>query len=234
MSDVEKLAAAIGQRARVLRVEHGLTLEDVAQTARLLGLKWTTARVVEFENGKKPATLSTLLVLCEALNGTEIEWQARRKVRLSDLIPEDGELELNPRYTVTAQSVRDALTGAPVRLTEPQLERDVSLALKGVAVELASATDLVPDGPDGEYLTYDLVARHGLAEHRMSKQLGLNRMELGALEASLWGRTLTQERDCRAGPEASAQKLGQVSRQLKGELIEHLARKRPGKANGND
>jgi hypothetical protein len=43
-------------------------------------------------------------------------------------------------------------------------------------------------------------------------------MLLAGLSAALWKRTFSQERDRRAGPEANAQKRGQVSRELRKEL----------------
>jgi hypothetical protein len=38
--------------------------------------------------------------------------------------------------------------------------------------------------------------------------------------AALWRRTFTAERDNRAGPDANAQRRGQISRQLKADLQE--------------
>jgi hypothetical protein len=51
----------------------------------------------------------------------------------------------------------------------------------------------------------------------MCKNIGVDRF-LAAAMAALWGRTFSAERDNRAGPDANAQRRGQVSRQLKAEL----------------
>ena len=57
------------------------------------------------------------------------------------------------------------------------------------------------------------------ADERICKSIGVDRDRGAAVMAKLWGRTLSDERDHRAEPGANAQGKGQVSRQLKAELL---------------
>jgi hypothetical protein len=56
------------------------------------------------------------------------------------------------------------------------------------------------------------------SDARMCKNIGVDRFLGAAAMAALWGQTFSAERDHRAGPDANAQRRGQISRQLKAEL----------------
>ncbi len=58
----------------------------------------------------------------------------------------------------------------------------------------------------------------GEAEARMAKALGLREENFATLSAYLWGRTLSAERNRRAGAGANAQDRGRITRRLKAEL----------------
>jgi hypothetical protein len=58
------------------------------------------------------------------------------------------------------------------------------------------------------------------SDARMCKNIGVDQVLGAAAMAALWRRTFTAERDHRAGPDANAQRRGQISRQLKAELQE--------------
>jgi hypothetical protein len=56
------------------------------------------------------------------------------------------------------------------------------------------------------------------SDTRMCKAIGVDG-ELGAaLMTKLWNKPFSEERDHRAGPDANAQRKGQISRQLKADL----------------
>ena len=62
------------------------------------------------------------------------------------------------------------------------------------------------------------MSRSGEAEERAAKSLDVELYEVAAASAYLWGKTLSDERDARAGEGASAQKRGRITRQLMDEL----------------
>lgn len=236
VSEAEKLAEVMGREAKRLRVEAGLTLEDVARSARQRGLKWSTARVVEFENGKIPLALGTLLILCEALSSTKSFGE--RPVWLSDLVPEVGSVKLNSEYATDAKVVKSILEGRAAKrheLTTHLHSSEEISALEGrqaaVSDVVSAAQDLMPGGTS--MLMVRIEQEHGLAEKRLAKSLGISNAELVACEAALWKRSMSAERAERADENATAQKLGRITRELKAEVVAYIESIR-GSLNGND
>lgn len=219
----------MGREAKRLRLEAGLTLEDVARDARLRGLKWSTARVVEFENGKIPLALGTLLIVCESLGWSKS--MTRRPVKLSDLVPLSGSVQLNADFSTDAAVVKGILEGQEVQLYGPEEVQEMEQR-HGEAMDIVvAAQDLAPK--NSSMLMMRIEQEHGLAEKRLAKSLGINSAELVACEAYLWKRSMSAERAQRAEDNASAQKLGRITRELKAEIKDHFESIR-GSRNGND
>lgn len=230
VSEAEKLATVVGRQAKKIRVDAGWTLEDIARWARRRGLKWSTARVVEFENGKIPLTLGTLLIVCEALSGTKTPIDTRT-VKLSDLIPESGVVQLNADFSTDAALVKGILAGQDVQLYGTA-EVDELLEEQTKALSMVNAAmDLAPK--NSNRLMLRIEHQHGLAEKRLAKSLGLSSVELVACEASLWGQSMSAERAQRADEDATPQKLGRITRELKSEIQDYLKSKR-GSLSGDD
>ena|GEM_PF-4544120 len=68
-----------------------------------------------------------------------------------------------------------------------------------------------------------LIRQSGLTEQRQAKRMGIQPSDLAALSLMLWQKTFTRERDLRAGPDANAQKRGQITRAMRVELADKLA-----------
>jgi hypothetical protein len=62
----------------------------------------------------------------------------------------------------------------------------------------------------------------GLTEERIASGLGISTNQLCDMSLQLWNTTFAAERDRIAGPDANAQRKGQVTRQLKAQLEEAL------------
>lgn len=60
--------------------------------------------------------------------------------------------------------------------------------------------------------------RSGEAEQRAADALVVKMYALTLASVYLWGKSLSDERDARAGADASAQKRGRITRQLMDEL----------------
>lgn len=58
----------------------------------------------------------------------------------------------------------------------------------------------------------------GETEARIAKALGKPASVIAEVSAHLWGRTLSAERDRRAGENANAQDRGRITRQLRAEI----------------
>lgn len=66
----------------------------------------------------------------------------------------------------------------------------------------------------------------GIAEQRAARRLGIPLDEMRALALDIWGTTLTAHRDSIAGPDATSQQRGIVTRGLVDELRTRYERKR--------
>lgn len=185
--------------ARKIRTSNGVTLEAVAAEARNLGLKWSTARVVDLERGKLNPTLPMLIALALALGRT-----TQDGVRLSDLVAHDGPVEVTDKVTAPGSDLVSALSGDPVRLWGRTL------------ADVAKTAEQYPS----EWTIQDALAHesYGLGDERAARKLGWDKGKMVAKSLQLWGHNLSVERDARAGANSTAQRRGQISRTLISEL----------------
>jgi len=192
-ADEVRLAEAVGRNARRLRMDAGLKLDEVAAAARSRGLHWSQSRVADFESGKVAPNLATLLAVCLALAEAGCTDASVCSLLSSEsLVRVNDSLVLSPKQLVALVSGRPP-TGA----------------------EAADwvAQHVLPYMPK----TFTII-RGSAAEERTRKALGISLPELAELSTKLWKRSFSEERDRRSGQGANAQKLGQVTRQLRYEL----------------
>jgi transcriptional regulator with XRE-family HTH domain len=208
----KSVAEVAGERARALRLDAHKSLEDVATAARSYGLRWSTGSVSDFESGRATPSLPTLLVVAAAL-GDVI---GRRVSLTDDLFGGDGFVVINDKLgSIALDKLRVILFGKAVRLTP------VKRAPSPTARRRAKAAAALISGPAD---AVGVLQEFRESDMRMCKNIGVS-LDVGATAmAELWqsgrwtGRTFVEERDHRAGPDANAQRRGQISRQLKAEL----------------
>jgi hypothetical protein len=203
------MAAVVGENAKRLRGEHsGAALAKAVTSA---GLRWGTARVAELEAARVSPTLPMLLVLCRALS--ELTGQP---IKLADLFAGDTRVEITDRLHVPLAEVRAALSGAPVTMATP--EKTAGELLLVDYIEKRRPTDWSAIPARRMALLYRIWNACGEVERRAAYALHIDMGQLVEVMADLWGHTLTEERDAIAGPDASAQRRGIVSRQLREDL----------------
>lgn len=213
----DELRSVVGQGVRRLRTAAGLTPDDVAREARRHGLVWTYSKVYALERGDKAVSAPELLVLAQVMTDA-----CGRPVRLAELIEGDGDVALTPELIVTREWVRRMLSGGQPEPIEPYDEATPGELPRAVAKAWRRREKLY----GGKFSSRDLVrieSAGGLAEERAARTLHITAGELAALSARLWRRTLTEERDNRAGADAGAQKRGRITRELLDELRARLA-----------
>ncbi|CAN5237968.1 hypothetical protein BH09ACT1_BH09ACT1_06820 [soil metagenome] len=212
--DVIALSTGFGLGLRKIRIKEGLTLDRVATAATSMGLKWSTARVVEFEKGKIPASLSTLMVL-----GTVLTALVGRGFALSELLGWDRWLELPGGLIIHSDAVRQALSGGQTDLrprTSGAPERhEITYSASPVNSPLEALT--------AEQL-FQLRRTAGLADQRAAKRLGMELDEFLAFAFPVLGASLSAYRDSRLPAGASAQERGQFSRRAVALVKEFAAR----------
>jgi transcriptional regulator with XRE-family HTH domain len=202
-TSVAQAAQVIGGNARRLRLDAGVTLEQFAQAARLYGLPWTTGRVGDLEAGRVAPSVPTIYAVALALHHV-----TEQPVTLGDLFAGSGDVRLNDKLTVDVSALADAMTGQPV--VEGGVQ-DFLRNLEGAVSRRKLASLLAEECRE--------------SDTAMLRGIGVTPQRGVAAMAELWGRTFSAERDRRAGPDANAQRKGQVSRQLKTELESLLERK---------
>jgi transcriptional regulator with XRE-family HTH domain len=211
------VAEVIGAGARALRLDADVTLEQMARAARIYGLLWTSGRVGDFESGRTAPSLPTLIAATAAL-GEAIG----RPVSLAELVTGKGQVHINDKLSLDTSALRAALSGETVsahaipdflpaeemyemaQLLTSQTRFHWPKRLRAITPDLRSA----------------VLRDFSESDARMCKNIGVDQVLGAAAMAALWRRTFTAERDNRAGPDANAQRRGQISRQLKADLQE--------------
>jgi transcriptional regulator with XRE-family HTH domain len=212
---IPSVAAVVGAGAREIRLDAGVTLEEMARAAQFYGLPWTSGRVGDFESGRTAPSLPTLVAAAAAL-GEAIG----RPVPLAELVTGRGQVQINDKLSLDRSALRAALSGDSFA-HRILLGPTTALAAQEMLNKSTSTTRwpkrlraITPDLRLGVWRDFRE------SDGRMCKNIGVDQVLGAAAMAALWGRTFTAERDHRAGPDAKAQRRGQISRQLKAELQE--------------
>lgn len=218
-AETPTVAQVVGWNAKRLRGD--VAGDRLASAAKKRGLKWGTGRIADLEAGRVSPTLSTLVSLALALGDVRGE-----PIKLQELVYWDGFVSVSGDLMLTGEALaRYVASNWPVQV----VLRDTP----GGRQKLNKLMDyLDKDNMDERHLA-DINPRltkvsktkranvfegSGEAEERAAKSLDVGVYELAAASAYLWGKTLSDERDARAGDGASAQKRGRITRQLIDEL----------------
>jgi len=213
------LAELIGCNARRIRTDAGATLDDVAKAARGQGLSgWSVARVSDLERGRVSPTLPTLVAVCLALGDIR-----HSPMTLGELLAYDGPVAINCSLAVSGGVLGEFLEGEPVQLAPrdesglPEVDID---AFADSIQQLATSMDQIPVvlAAAGSRMMLGVHSRSGEAEQRMAKALGVDLVTVSVASAYLYRATASEERDRRAGADATAQKRGRFAREIQTEL----------------
>lgn len=216
MKESTNLSERFGQNARSIRTTGGATLNEIAVAARNHGLPWHTGRVGDIEAGRVAPRLETVLVLAIALTET-----TGQPVTVSELFDGTGSVKITDKLTVTANALAAAFSDdkAPGQWSGSDIPSGRQRAAETFH-DAAKDVDQVPAYLDD--ISIDLQEtveqQSGEAERRTAKSLNITGPHLVAVSARLWGRSMSAERDHRAGPDASVKTRGHYTRNLKAEL----------------
>jgi transcriptional regulator with XRE-family HTH domain len=220
----ESLAVVVGRNCKRIRSAIGVTQDELAQRARLVGLRWTASAVGDFEAGRSAPSFATVLAVGMALQIALEDTAEQRKevpkwgVTLADLLEGEGSVALTDRMSVPTRLLAAACRGRIfAHMDRESIGEWFERARKAEGLVFADVGKVIPLG--------------GLTEHRLAKRLGISTFELASLSAELWQTTFSEERDRRAGPDANQQKRGRISRELRAELEKAFKK---ALADGND
>ncbi|MGH3562709.1 MAG: hypothetical protein ACRDTN_13155 [Mycobacterium sp.] len=157
-------------------------------------------------------------------------------VTLADLVGSKGFVELTDRLNfVPVPLLADVCRGQP--FTWPPADEYWDAAKPDVEVgpdveerRAARTAALVEEARVrlAAAASLDVAERSGLTERRLARELKVDQSRLAHASFRLWKSTFSEERDRRAGPDASQQKKGRITRGLRAELVEKAL------ADGND
>ena len=220
------LAEVAGENAQKLRRGARADLEDFAKAAQYYGLRWSSGRVGDFESGRVNPTLPTLIIVAGVL--TDLRRKAGiggHKVAVDDLLAGEGRVTINGRVSLDLAAVRAALHGG-LEILVADVAGELDRLRRG-AEEYAERVKAWPKSvrkvPGGDYRDVYVAMRD--SDLRMCKNIGVDQSLGAAAMAVLWRQTFSARRDEEAGPDASPQERGQVSRRLKADLQDIIQRK---------
>ncbi len=220
--------ALIAENLRRLRTDAGVGVEQVVRAAQVHGLDWTASWLSGVERGSRGLTAEQLLampvVLADALGF---------RVTLTDLIAGEAPVLLvtdvpigrssRSRASVPAGYLRDLVTGQPVPRPFSSAPASGPVPEVSPAQRAAEQVREIRRAGLGDVDIRALgraQAGAGEAESRLARRLAVAPVVVAAAAASLWGRSLTEERDARVaageGPSAT------VSRRLTADLTARL------------
>jgi transcriptional regulator with XRE-family HTH domain len=219
----------LAENLRRLRTDAGVTVEQVVRAAHGHGLDWSATWLTGVERGSRGLSAEQLLALPVVL-GDALGF----RVTLTDLIATEAPVLLvteapvgraaTQRASVPAGYLRDLVTGQPVRRPfsgapqQPGPVPEVSPAQR--AAERLREIRRAGLGDVDIRALERARAGAGDAESRLARRLAVAPVVVVAAAASLWGRSLTEERDARVA--AGDGPASTVSRRLTGELTARL------------
>jgi transcriptional regulator with XRE-family HTH domain len=218
----------LAENLRRLRTDAGFTVEQVVRAAQGHGLDWTATWLTGVERGTRGLTAEQLLALPVVL-GDALGF----RVTLTDLIATEAPVLLvteppvgraaKQRASVPAGYLRDLVTGQPVprpfsAAPPPGAVPEVSPAQR--AAEQVREIRRAGLGDVDIRALGRAQSGAGDAESRLARRRAVAPVVVVAAAASLWGRSLTEERDARVA--AGEGPVSTVSRKLTAELTARL------------
>jgi transcriptional regulator with XRE-family HTH domain len=222
--NIRTLDAVIGANLKAWREEKGLRQDDVAKRIRDEGLDWTRAVISSIEAGRRSLNTHEAVLLAFVM---------RRS--FSDLLVGEEKVRLNSRSGAQLSAIRAAFDGNFGDVLLETLDTPGTRASKALNARPIDQTEskrqrkLLGDKPFLLSVAAEKAAGNE-AEQRTARKLGEDPVTLSHAAFSLWGRSLTEERDDRttaaitpgALPRSIQAIRGRITRQLVTDLANRL------------
>lgn len=167
-------------------------------------------------------TIPTLIALTMAFQSL-----LRRPITLADLVHHEGRVEINDSISIPAEKLAKFFSSDPVAITAsdvPAFTAQASAAAGAWRHEFFDDPEwLEPHKLDLFNGVQEALRTATGAEERAAKDVGISTTQLVIESVKLWGRGFTEERDARAGENASNQKRGRIARVMKDELRQAIS-----------
>ncbi len=204
-----------------LRNEAHAPIDRIVQAASAMGLGWTPAWLQSIEQGQKALTSEQLIAMPIVLSAA-----FACRVTLSDLLMGEAPVTLTTAggSPVSASYLREVVVGTPFKRQQSDVAADATamlVASNAAAVEKMRAVRAA-NLSDVDVRTLGRAeAGSGSSESKLARRMGVAEIIVIAAAASLWGRSLSDERDAqlRDDPTLSATA---VNRRLTAEVAKRI------------
>jgi transcriptional regulator with XRE-family HTH domain len=160
----------IGQAVRTIRKRNGIAQDERARTCRKKGLRWGRSSVAMLESGRRSCSISELLIVASALDAP------------LPLIVGGGCLPDRPTTVLlTATTAADLAAVSEVLVSWDDTLKE----------ETANKIGWVLSNQEADAWTVE----SGEAEQKAARRLGITTERLMSAAESLWGMSLTAERE---------------------------------------
>lgn len=204
-----------------LRAAAQVSVERVVKAAQSIGLEWNASWLRGVEQGTRTLSGEELIALPVVLSTA-----LAHRVTLADLLLGDAPVVVKPNSSpIAAPYLREIITGAPYRRRFPDVAQDATamlMASNAAAVEKIR-TVRQANLSDVDVRTLGRAeAGSGTAESRLARRLGVPEIIVIAAAASLWGRSLSDERDALVRVNGAKQSLATITRRLSNEVTRRI------------
>jgi hypothetical protein len=194
-----------------LRVHAQVPVDRVAQVATNYGLNWTMPWLKSVEQGSRGLSAEQLLMMPLVLSSA-----LAHRVTLADLVAGEQPVELAPDQQVSHAHLREVVTGEPSHRPFTTSGIDPTALLTASNQQAVEKMRTVREANLGDVDVRTLgraEAGAGQAEERLAKRLGVPVIVVIAAAASLWGRSLSDERDALVKQDPAAEAVA-IARRL--------------------
>jgi transcriptional regulator with XRE-family HTH domain len=230
----------MGARIRALREQHGKRQDDLAATARHVGLRWSRATIATIEAGRRQLSVGEFLLLPYVLGQSRIsvDTEAADKPRypeLADLLPKEGWVALTAETDVHAEALHAILRGKvgetlTVLFDTPEHRREQAQfeALRTVMPRYLAVTERIwskvwPEAKTRRSDRTKIVEdAEQDAEQKAAQKLGVSPLAIAIAAHKLWKHSLTEERDRRVTEQANDAATPRTVQALRGHITRTL------------
>lgn len=190
-------------------------MEAVAAAGRPHGIFRSAGTIASIEKGSSRVTLEMLIGLSLALGALR---EKGNFVEFEELIRHDGRIQVGDGMTMKPDKIIEWLSGGNLSW------RPTFAPAKG-PVKSWTAPPSIEKFSESERAEWraELYAGITPTEERLAKKADRSPAEIRAWAIDLWDHGIEEERDKRAGVDATAQKKGRITRTLLNEVLDHIA-----------
>jgi len=204
-----------------LREAAQVSVERVVKAANSIGLDWNAGWLRAVEHGQKALSAEELVAMPIVLSTA-----LAHRVTLADLLLGDAPVVWRPDSSpIAASYLREIVTGAPFRRHFTDAAQDATALLMASNAAAVEKMRTVREANLGDVDVRTLgraEAGSGAAEARLARRLGVPEIIVIAAAASLWGRSLSDERDALVRANGSKQALATITRRLTNDVTKRI------------